>query len=133
MIPGSGRFTGEGLGYPLKCSWVSLVAQLVKNLPAICLLRNLGETWVRSLGGKIPWRWEWLPAPVFWHGKFHGLYSPCSCKELDMTERLSLSLSFRTDWFDLVWYILTMEFYSAMKRNKPLINITVWMNPKAIC
>ena len=50
-----------------------------------------------------------------------------------MTERLSLSLSFRTDWFDLVWYILTMEFYSAMKRNKPLINITVWMNPKAIC
>ena len=55
-IPGSGRFTGEGLGYPFKCSWVSLVAQLVKNLPAICLLRNLGETWVRSLGGKIPWR-----------------------------------------------------------------------------
>ena len=55
-IPGSGRFTGEGLGYPLKCSWVSLVAQLVKNLSAICLLRNLGETWFLSLGGKILWR-----------------------------------------------------------------------------
>ena len=48
-----------------------------------------------------------------------------------MTERLSLSLSFRTDWFDLVCYILTMEFYSAIKRSKPLIS-TIWMNPKAI-
>ena len=34
-IPGWGRFTAEGIGYPLQCSWVSLVAQLVKNLPAI--------------------------------------------------------------------------------------------------
>ena len=31
--------------------WVSLVAQLVKNRPA------MQETWV----GKIPWRREWLP------------------------------------------------------------------------
>ena len=31
-IPGSGRSTGEGMGYPLQYSWVSLVAQLVKNL-----------------------------------------------------------------------------------------------------
>jgi len=35
---------GEGIGYPLQCSWASLVAQLVKNPPAI------RETWVRSLG-----------------------------------------------------------------------------------
>ena len=34
-IPGSGRFTGEGMGHPLKYSWASLVAQLVKNLPAM--------------------------------------------------------------------------------------------------
>ena len=33
-IPGSGRSTEEGLGYPLQYSWASLVAQLVKNLPA---------------------------------------------------------------------------------------------------
>ena len=32
-IPGSERFPGEGLGYPLQCSCASLVAQLVKNLP----------------------------------------------------------------------------------------------------
>ena len=34
-IPGSGRSTGEGIGYPFQYSWVSLVAQLVKNLSAM--------------------------------------------------------------------------------------------------
>ena len=34
-IPGSGRSAGEGIGYPLQYSWASLVAQLVKNLPAM--------------------------------------------------------------------------------------------------
>ena len=34
---------------------------------------------------------EKLPTPVFWPEEFHGLYSPWGCKELDMTERLSLS------------------------------------------
>ena len=70
MIPGLGRFPGEGLGYPRQYSWASLVAQLVKNPPAV------QETWVRSLGWEDPWRREWLPTPVFWPGEFHGLYSP---------------------------------------------------------
>ena len=39
-IPGWGRSAGEGIGYLLQYSWASLVAQLVKNLPAI------QETWV---------------------------------------------------------------------------------------
>ena len=34
-IPGSGRYTGEEMGYPLQSSWASLVAQLVNNLPAM--------------------------------------------------------------------------------------------------
>ena len=33
-IPRLGRSTGEGIGYPLQYSWVSVVAQLVNNLPA---------------------------------------------------------------------------------------------------
>ena len=49
---------------------VSLVAQMVKNLPAV------QETWVQSLVGKIPWRRERPPTPVFWPGESHGLYSP---------------------------------------------------------
>ena len=35
LIPGSGRSTGEGIGYPLQYSWASLVAQLVKNPHAL--------------------------------------------------------------------------------------------------
>ena len=35
LIPGSGRSTGEEIGYPLQYSSASLVAQLVKNPPAI--------------------------------------------------------------------------------------------------
>ena len=42
--PGSGRSAGEGISYPLQYSWASLVAQLVRNLPA------MRETWVRFLG-----------------------------------------------------------------------------------
>ena len=47
-IAGSRRSTGEGIGYPFQYSWASLVAQLVKNLPA------MQETWVRSLGWDDP-------------------------------------------------------------------------------
>ena len=43
MIFGLGRYLGEGNGYPLQYSWASLVAQLVKNPPA------MWETWVLSL------------------------------------------------------------------------------------
>ena len=35
LIPGLGRSTAEGIGYPLQYSWACLVAQLVKNLPAM--------------------------------------------------------------------------------------------------
>ena len=48
MIPGLGKTAGEGIGYPLVYSWASLVAQLVKNIPAV------QETWVRFLGWEDP-------------------------------------------------------------------------------
>ena len=48
MIPGLGKSAGEGIGYPLQYSWASLVAQLVKNPPAML------ETWVQSLGWGDP-------------------------------------------------------------------------------
>ena len=48
LIPGAGRSPGEGIDYPLQSSWASLVAQLVKNLPA------MQETWVQSLGWEDP-------------------------------------------------------------------------------
>ena len=48
MIPGSGRCPEEAIVYPLQYSWAPLVAQMVKNLPA------MGETWVRPLGWEDP-------------------------------------------------------------------------------
>ena len=48
LIPESGRSAGEGIDYPLQYSWASLVAQLVKNPPA------MRETWVQSLGWEDP-------------------------------------------------------------------------------
>ena len=85
-IPGSGRFAGEGIGYPLQYSWASLVAQLVKNLSAIWERRPGFYSWV----GKIPWERERLPTPVFLPGEFHGLYSPWGRKESHITEWLPL-------------------------------------------
>ena len=70
MIPRSGRSPGEELGSPLQYSWASLVAQMVKNPPA------MRETWVQSLGWEDPleegmathssilaWRIQWSKEP----------------------------------------------------------------------
>ena len=72
------------MGYPLQYSWASLVAQMVKNPPA------LQETWVRSLGSEDspgaghgnPLRYSYLENP-------HGQRSLEGHTESDMTEWLS--------------------------------------------
>ena len=79
-IPGLGRSPGEGIGYPLRDSWASFVAQLVKNPPA------MQETWVRSLGwedllekGKathssiLAWRIPWAAKSRIQLSNFHIL------------------------------------------------------------
>ena len=54
--------------------------------------KRLGlDPWV----GKISWRRERPPTPVFCPREFHRLYSPWGCKELDSTERLN--------WTELNW------------------------------
>ena len=104
------------------CCRASPTAQLVKNLPAVQetsvrflgwedLLEKGSATHTSILGlpcdtagkestrrrfapwvGKIPWRRERLPTPVFWSREFHGLYSPWGCNESNTTEQLALSL-----------------------------------------
>ena len=89
-IPGWRRSPGEGLGYPPQYSWASLVAQMVKNLPAKF------ETQVRSLGWDDPleegvaahsivlaWRIPWTEEP--------GRLQSMRLQSLDKTEQLSLS------------------------------------------
>ena len=99
MIPDLVRSTGEGMGCPLQNSstweqkyqalWASLVAQMVKNLPA---MQETGgfDPWVR----KIIWRREWQPTPVLLPGESHGqkslvVFSPWGHKELGMAGQLT--------------------------------------------
>ena len=64
---------------------------MVKNQPA------MQETKVHPQDGKMPWKKEWLPNPIFLPGEFHGQrslggYTPRGNKELCKTEQLTLSL-----------------------------------------
>ena len=63
LIPGLRRPHGERNGYPLQYSWASLVAQTVKNLPA------MQETWVRSLGWEEPLEEGTATTPVLLPGE----------------------------------------------------------------
>ena len=69
-------------------TYCSHVAQVVKNPPA-----DAGDTrcWLDPWVRKILWRRKWQPTPFFLPGESHGQrslmgYSPCGCKESDMTE-----------------------------------------------
>ena len=69
-------------------SGVSLVAQMVKNLP------TMQETWFQSLGQEDPVEKEMATTPVFLPGQSHGQrnlvgYSSWGCKESDMTEQVT--------------------------------------------
>ena len=63
------------------------MAQIIKNPPV------MQETQVQSLVGKIPWRREWLPTPVFLPGTFHAQRwaSVHGDAEPDTTEQLTFS------------------------------------------
>ena len=111
MIPGSGRSTGEGIGYPLQflglplwLSWSRIHPQCGK--PGF-------DPWVE----KIPWRKERLPTPVSWPGEFHGLYSPWTRKESDMTEQLSLSFQFSL-FLCYRWKSVSYQVYIAFHHTK---------------
>ena len=71
-------FTVKNISFVILPSF--LVAQLVKNLPAV------RETWVQSLGWEDPLE-KGIPTAVFWPGEFR----PWVHKGSDMTEQLSLS------------------------------------------
>ena len=88
-IPGWGRSPGAGIGYPLQYSGASLVAQLVKSLPAI------QETWVLFMGWKDPLE-KGMPTHLSilaWRFASNGMYSPWGHKESDRTEWLLLTFT----------------------------------------
>ena len=98
-ISGSRRSPGEGIGYSFQYSWASLVAQIVRNPPA------MQETWV--------WSMSWEDSPGGGHGNPllysclenpHGQRSLVGCspwghKELDTTEWLSTTQHSTRHWW----------------------------------
>ena len=95
----------------------SLMAQMVKNLPA---MQDSGfNPWV----GKSPWRRKWPPTPVFLPGEFHGQgslagYSPWGLKESYRTELITHI----TDIYIALRLILPFYFdfsYSVLFRSFP--------------
>ena len=88
LIPGSGRSTGEGIGYPPQYSWASLVAQLVKNPPEMRRPR------FNSSVSKIHWRRDRLPTPVFLGFPYGsaGEESTCNAGDLSSIPGLGRSL-----------------------------------------
>ena len=107
----------------IRTGFCSRVAQTVKRLPRF-------NPWV----WEITWRRKWQPTPVFLPGKYPGRwnlvsYSPWGCKELDTTERLSLSLSVHLtfnkhllnfDMYDVQFHILEIlqwiSFVPSLKK-----------------
>ena len=82
LIPGSGRSPGEGKGYPLLYSWVSLVAQLVKS--HLHCRRPQFDPWVR----KVPWRRVGSPPQC---SRFPG--SSPGVDDADGNPRISLTVT----------------------------------------
>ena len=105
---------------------IILLAQTVKNLPAT------QETQIWSLARlrKIPWRKEWLPTPGFLPGEFHGWrsltgYSRWGHKELDTTERLTLSLFL----FKTILIIVEFTFQSFLSFSFPSPLLFLFLSP----
>ena len=83
------------------------IGLMYKESTCQCRRRKL-DSWVR----KIPWRRKQQPNPVFLPGKSHGQrslmgYSPWCCKELDMTQQLSMHN-------DICYYSITQYVFIAL-------------------
>ena len=74
MIPGSGSSPGERIGYPLQYFRASLVAQVVKNLPAMWEIR------VQPLGLEDPLEKDLATPSVFLPGESYGQGSLAGCR-----------------------------------------------------
>ena len=125
-FPGSGSSPGEEIGYPLQCSWASLVAQKVKNLPVTW------EIWVRSLGWEDPLEKGMATRSVLLPGESHGQRSLVSCspqghKEVDTAEWLT---------FTGLWAILlplhASVFSTIIGHKDTLQNWWLWWRLKKI-
>ena len=83
---------------------------------------------------KIPWKREWLPTPIFLPGEFHGQkslvgYRPWDGKDLDMSERLSLSLFLMTQAGRTLIYL--WERFCLLISKQIAIKVSIQLSPDA--
>ena len=83
----------------------SLVPPLVKKPPA------MQETWVGSLDWEDPLEKGKATTPVFWPGEFYGPYNPWRCKELDMTE-----------WLSLLWWLKKFQSSYLLSEREKIVS-----------
>ena len=104
LIPGSGRSSGEGIHYPLQYVWASLVAQLVKNLPA------MWEAWVPSLV------WEGTINLLYWMLYYGG--NAILRKNLDSRTKIKIKnkheyyYSYSCFFFDVIFLLFPMHAFN---------------------
>ena len=99
------------------------------------------ETWFNPWVGKIPWKWKWLPTPVFLPGKFYGQRSLMGCS-LQSHKRVGhnhvcvhahthtvglqcISFRSRAEWFSYVYtvYLFLSRFFSHIGYNRVLSRV----------
>ena len=81
----------------------SLVAQMVKNLPAMG--RPGFDPWV----GKIPWRGKWQPTPLFLPGESHGQRSLAGYSPWNQLQRVTYNWATNPFTFFFPNYIRKIE------------------------
>ena len=89
----AGRASGAGYSVRLRSRGQDRLPRQLNGKEPTCNAGDPRKPQFNSWAGKICWKKDRLPSPVFWPGEFHGLYSPWGCKESDTTERLSLSFT----------------------------------------
>ena len=104
-----GGTTGEGIDYSLQYSWASLVAQLVKSLPAI------QETWVQSPGWEDPLEKRKATHCNILAWKIPWTMQSMGLQRSDTTERLSLHFTSYFPWASQV--VLVVKNPSANSRD----------------
>ena len=139
-IPGSGRFAGEGIGYPLQqvmpLQWqLSTLGYPFLGFPMAQLLRiclQCGRPGFSPLVGKIPWRRERISTSVLWHLEnsieniqriiqriYRILYSPWDRKSfvyLLITFVVTQSLNFSVYLFIFFsWFLVICSYHSTCK------------------
>ena len=93
------------------------------------------STWNARHWGSIsglrrsPGEGKGLPTPVFWPGEFHGLCSRWGLRELDTTERLSVSHSFDSNNILIVdySYLKVLSHFTVFLKKKTFIYVFIWL------